>query len=104
MMDHSDVTFMVDDEALYDICRRNLGRKTNIYKFKRLLAQCISSGTESLRFDDEVNVDLTEFQINLVPYTHIHLALCAFAPVISAEIAYHEHLSVTEITNSVFEP
>ena len=30
--------------------------------------------------------------------------LSSYAPVISAEKAYHEQLSVAEITNSVFEP
>ena len=30
--------------------------------------------------------------------------LTSYAPVISAEKAYHEQLSVAEITNSVFEP
>jgi tubulin alpha len=39
-----------------------------------------------------------------VPYPRIHFALSSYAPIISAEKAYHEQLSVAEITNSVFEP
>ena len=50
------------------------------------------------------NVDITEFQTNLVPYPRIHFMLTSYAPVISAEKAYHEQLSVAEITMSVFEP
>merc|ERR1712028_164197 len=44
------------------------------------------------------------FQTNLVPYPRIHFVVSAFAPIISAEKAYHEQLSVAEITNSAFEP
>ncbi|RLN48809.1 hypothetical protein BBJ28_00025669, partial [Nothophytophthora sp. Chile5] len=64
----------------------------------------ISSLTTSLRFDGSLNVDITEFQTNLVPYPRIHFMLSSYAPVISAEKAYHESLSVAEITNSAFEP
>jgi len=64
----------------------------------------ISSLTASLRFDGALNVDVTEFQTNLVPYPRIHFMLSSYSPVISAEKAYHEQLSVAEITNSAFEP
>merc|ERR1711977_184352 len=70
----------------------------------RLVAQVISSLTASLRFDGALNVDLTEFQTNLVPYPRIHFMVSSYAPVISAEKAYHESLSVAEITNACFEP
>merc|ERR1711901_14503 len=66
--------------------------------------QIISSLTASLRFDGALNVDITEFQTNLVPYPRIHFMLSSYAPIISAEKAYHEQLSVAEITMSVFEP
>merc|ERR1719498_2356863 len=105
LLEHTDVTNMVDNEALYDICRRNLDIERPTYtNLNRLLAQIISSLTASLRFDGALNVDITEFQTNLVPYPRIHFMLTSYAPVISAEKAYHEQLSVAEITNAAFEP
>jgi tubulin alpha len=87
------------------VCRRNLDIERLTYtNLNRLVAQVVSSLTASLRFDGALNVDLSEFQTNLVPYPRIHFMLTSYAPIISAEKAYHEQLSVSEITNSVFEP
>merc|ERR1711881_674712 len=77
LLEHTDVTNQVDNEALYDICRRNLDIERPTYtNLNRLVAQCISS--------------LTASQTNLVPYPRIHFMLTSYAPVISAEKAYHE--------------
>ncbi|CAK4820269.1 unnamed protein product [Aphanomyces euteiches] len=105
LLEHTDVAFLLDNEAIYGICQRslNIDRPTHT-NLNRLIAQVISSLTTSLRFDGSLNVDITEFQTNLVPYPRIHFMLSSYAPVISAEKAYHEQLSVAEITNSCFEP
>ncbi|XP_952782.1 tubulin alpha chain, putative [Theileria annulata] len=97
LLEHTDVAVMLDNEAIYDICKRNLDIEcptyTNLNRF-----------VTPLRFDGALNVDVTEFQTNLVPYPRIHFMLSSYAPVISSFKAYHEQLTVAEITNSAFEP
>jgi len=105
LLEHTDVAFMLDNEAIYDICRKNLGIERPSYtNLNRLVAQVISSLTASLRFEGALNVDINEFQTNLVPYPRIHFMLCSYAPVVSKEKAFHEQMSVQELTNAVFEP
>jgi len=105
LLEHTDVAFMLDNEAIYDICKNSLNIEKPTYtNLNRLIAQVISSLTASLRFDGALNVDINEFQTNLVPYPRIHFMLCSYAPVISTEKAHHEQLTVAELTNALFEP
>ncbi|KAM3464722.1 hypothetical protein NHJ6243_002286 [Beauveria neobassiana] len=104
-IENSDCTFLVDNEAVYDICRRNLGIPRPSYEhLNRLIAQVVSSITSSLRFDGSLNVDLNEFQTNLVPYPRIHYPLISYAPVVSALKSSHESFKVSDITFQCFEP
>ncbi|XP_023341460.1 tubulin alpha-3 chain [Eurytemora carolleeae] len=104
-LEHSDCSFLVDNQAIYDICRDNIGITRPTYtNLNRLIAQIISSITASLRFDGALNVDLNEFQTNLVPYPRIHYPLATYAPLVSAEKAFHESMDVAQITKVCFEP
>lgn len=67
LLEHSDASFIVDNEALYDVCRRSLDLERPSYSnLNRLCAQVISGLTASLRFNGALNVHLAEFQTNLV--------------------------------------
>lgn len=76
----------------------------NYTNINHLISQTLSSITASFRFDGALNIDLTEFQTNLVPYAHIPFLLAMCVPVISAEKAYREQFSVVEIINAYSEP
>ncbi|XP_034710526.1 tubulin alpha chain-like, partial [Vitis riparia] len=97
LLEHTNVAVLLDNEAIYDICRRSLDIECPTYtNLNRLVSQVISSLTTSLRIDGALNVNVTEFLTNLVPYPRIHFMFSSYAPVVSAEKTYHEQVSVTE--------
>ncbi|XP_018785541.1 PREDICTED: tubulin alpha-4 chain-like [Bactrocera latifrons] len=103
-LETSDCVFIVDNEAIYEICQNSLNiDRPNYRNLNRLIAQIVSSTTASLRFSGSMNVDLNEFQTNLVPYPRIHFPLVAYAPLVSSSNASHEHNTIMALTNSCFE-
>jgi len=105
LLEYTDVDFVFDNEAIYDICRRNLDLVTPTYaNLNRLVAQVVSTLTCSLRFAGDLNVDLNEFQVNLVPYPRIHFMMQSYAPVISSAKSGHEQHTTAQITSAAFEP
>ncbi|XP_015590398.1 tubulin alpha chain [Cephus cinctus] len=104
-LDYEDCCFVVDNEALYDICARNLDVTRPTYtNLNRLMAQVVSSITASLRFDGAINVNLDEFQTNLVPYPRIHFPLVTYSPIATAQRVMNTQMSVSQITYECFEP
>jgi len=105
LLEHNDETVIFDNGAIFDICRRHLNIDNPTYtSVNRLIAQVVSNTTASLRFDGTLNVNMQDIHTNLVPFPKFNFLLVSYAPIISAEKAYHEQLSVAEITNSAFEP
>merc|ERR1711878_157838 len=91
LLDHTEVSVVLDNEAIYAICQKQLDIDRPSYEdLNKIIAKVISSMTASLRFDGELNVDLGEFQTNLVPFPRLHFMTTALAPVVSKKKASHE--------------
>jgi len=104
-IEHAECTFLVDNEAVYDICKKNLDiPRPTFSHLNRLIAQVVSSVTASLRFDGDQNVDFNEFQTNLVPFPRVHYPLISYAPIVSSKKSSHESFKVPELTSQCFEP
>merc|ERR1719356_2127643 len=104
LLDHTDVSLVLDNEALYEICQKKLDIKKPSYEnLNRIIAKVVSSMTAALRFDGELNVDMNEFQTNLVPFPRLHFMTTSLAPVISASKASHETYSCQQITDNCLQ-
>merc|ERR1712026_247491 len=104
LLDHTDVSLVLDNEALYTICQKSLDIKKPSYEhLNRIIAKVVSSMTAALRFDGELNVDMNEFQTNLVPFPRLHFMTTSLAPVISNSKADREAHDVRRITDDCLQ-
>jgi tubulin alpha len=105
LLDHTDVSILLDNQAIYGICQKNLDVPRPSYEnLNRLIAKVISSMTASLRFEGEMNVDLNEFQTNLVPFPRLHFMTSSMSPIQSRAKANNDNFSVQKVTTDCFLP
>jgi len=105
LLDHTEVSLLLDNEAIYEIIQKNIGIKKPSYEnLNRLISKVISSMTASLRFEGELNVDLNEFQTNLVPFPRLHFMTTAMAPITTPQKAETAKNDVQGITEICFSP
>merc|ERR1711870_125386 len=96
----TDVSLVLDNEALYEICQKKLDIKKPSYSnLNRIIAKVVSSMTAALRFDGELNVDMNEFQTNLVPFPRLHFMTTSLAPVINKTKSDTASTKVQQITD-----
>lgn len=101
----SDCAFLIDNEATYEICTQDLSiAKPTYVHVNRLSATVISSITASLRFGGSINVDLREFQTNLVPYPRIHYPVISYSPLLTKQSKSMRENSIQDITLECFRP
>jgi len=85
LLDHTEVSSVLDNEALYGLCDGLKIKKITYEHLNKLCAKSISCMTAALRFDGDLNVDMNEFQTNLVPFPRLHFMTSSYAPLVGAQ-------------------
>uniref|UniRef100_A0A914UT90 Uncharacterized protein n=1 Tax=Plectus sambesii TaxID=2011161 RepID=A0A914UT90_9BILA len=104
LVENTDETFCIDNEALYDICFRTLKLTTPTYgDLNHLVSMTMSGVTTCLRFPGQLNADLRKLAVNMVPFPRLHFFMPGFAPLTSRGSQQYRALTVPELTQQMFD-
>nr|KAJ3423214.1 Tubulin beta-6 chain [Polyrhizophydium stewartii] len=104
LVENSDETFCIDNEALYDICFRTLKITNPHYGDLNHLVSAVMSGvTTCLRFPGQLNSDLRKLAVNMVPFPRLHFFMVGFAPLTSRGSQRYSSISVHDLVMQMFD-
>ncbi|KAI1732906.1 tubulin/FtsZ family, GTPase domain-containing protein [Ditylenchus destructor] len=104
LVENTDETFCIDNEALYDICFRTLKLQNPSYgDLNHLVSITMSGVTTCLRFPGQLNADLRKLAVNMVPFPRLHFFMPGFAPLAAKGAAAFSASSVSELTKQMFD-
>uniref|UniRef100_A0A915Q581 Tubulin beta chain n=1 Tax=Setaria digitata TaxID=48799 RepID=A0A915Q581_9BILA len=104
LVENTDETFCIDNEALYDICFRTLKLTTPTYgDLNHLVSATMSGVTTCLRFPGQLNADLRKLAVNMVPFPRLHFFMPGFAPLTSRSNQQYRAITVAELTQQLFD-
>lgn len=122
LVENTDETYCIDNEALYDICFRTLKLVTPTYgDLNHLVSLTMSGVTTCLRFPGQLNADLRKLAVNMVPFPRLHFFMpgilnkffykipkqfdfyLGFAPLTSRGSQLYRNVTVSELTQQMFD-
>ncbi|XP_046386383.1 tubulin beta chain-like [Ischnura elegans] len=104
LLESTDESFCIDNEALYNICSRLLRLSTPSYvDLNHLVSMTMSGVTTCLRFPGQLNADLRKLAVNMVPFPRLHFFVPGFAPLTSRNCERYQALTVAELTQQMFD-
>eukprot|EP00121_Abeoforma_whisleri_P016843 Awhi_evm2s15438 len=104
LIEHTDETFCIDNEALHNICNRTLKISDPSYDdLNNLVAKVMSGVTTCLRFPGQLNADLRKLAVNMVPFPRLHFFMPGFAPLTSNKSQNFRSVNVADLTQQMFE-
>jgi tubulin beta len=104
LVENADECFVLDNEALYDICFRTLKLTNPTFgDLNHLISSVMSGITCCLRFPGQLNSDLRKLAVNLIPFPRLHFFMVGFAPLTSRGSQSYRSLSVPELTQQMWD-
>ncbi|XP_072096730.1 tubulin beta chain-like isoform X3 [Mobula birostris] len=104
LIENTDETFCIDNEALHDICFRTLKLTSPTYgDMNHLISATMSGVTTCLRFPGQLNADLRKLAVNMVPFPRLHFFVPGFVPLTSRGSQRYRALTVPELTKQMFD-
>jgi len=103
LLENSDQTFVIDNEALFSISHNVLKQQEPKYEqLNWVLSMTMAGITASLRFSGKLNGDLRKMGTNLVPFPRLHFFLLAQAPLFAEGQSLKTKLTVQELTDQMW--
>ncbi|CAD6214690.1 GSCOCG00004181001-RA-CDS [Cotesia congregata] len=104
LIENTDQSYCIDNEALYDICFRTLKLASPSYAdLNHLVSVTMSGVTTCLRFPGQLNADLRKLAVNMVPFPRLHFFMPGFAPLTARGSQPYKNYSVPELTQQMFD-
>ncbi|PBL04346.1 beta-tubulin 2 [Armillaria gallica] len=104
LLDTTDLTICIDNEALYDINQRTLHIKSPSFSdLNQVVSKVMCGVSTSLRFPGQLNGDLRKLGMNLVPFPRLHFLMPSYAPLFDPKSRSFERMSVSDLTTALFD-
>lgn len=103
LVENTDMSFCIDNEALYNICFRTLRLASPSYgDLNHLISLTMSGVTTCLRFPGQLNADLRKLAVNMVPFPRLHFFMPGFAPLTARNALTFRAQTVPELMSQMF--
>ncbi|KAI8319512.1 tubulin-domain-containing protein [Martensiomyces pterosporus] len=104
LIENSDMTFCLDNQALTKICLNSMKIKSPVHSdLNSLVAKVMSGVTTSLRFPGQLNADLRKLAVNMVPFPRLHFLLSGIAPLTAVQARSYRHVTVPDLCQQMYD-
>ncbi|TFK91416.1 beta-tubulin 2 [Polyporus arcularius HHB13444] len=104
LVENSDMTMCIDNEALYDVAQRTRKIKQPSFDdLNNIVAQVMCGVSTSLRFPGQLNGDMRKLALNLIPFPRLHFLMPSYAPFYDPKARAFTRWNTKDLTNALFD-